>query len=96
MNTHPTYCNVHSERYNLLIYCGKRLDEDFSFTIHWKYLDVSSLFDVFRPPRLRAEQFVPGNQEHVAILKSMGITMIQTKDGRIQLMQTASAVRFME
>ena len=58
--------------------------------------DVSSLFDVFRPPRLRAEQFVPGNQEHVAILKSMGITMIQTKDGRIQLMQTASAVRFME
>ena len=59
-------------------------------------LDVSSLFDVFRPPRLRAEQFVPGNQEHVAILKSMGITMIQTKDGRIQLMQTASAVRFME
>ena len=57
---------------------------------------MSSLFDVFRPPRLRAEQFVPGNQEHVAILKSMGITMIQTKDGRIQLMQTASAVRFMD
>ena len=39
---------------------------------------------------------MPGNQEHVAILKSMGITMIQTKDGRIQLMQTASAVRFMD
>ena len=55
-----------------------------------------SLFDVFRPPRLRAEQFVPGNQEHVGILKSMGITMIQTKDGRIQLMQTASAVRLMD
>lgn len=50
-------------------------------------------FSSNKPPRLRAEQFVPGNQEHVAILKSMGITMIQTKDGRIQLMQTASAAQ---
>ena len=27
------------------------------------------------------------------ILKSMGITVVHTKDGRIQLMQTASSVR---
>lgn len=50
-------------------------------------------FSSNKPPRLRAEQFVPGNQDHVAILKSMGITMIHTKDGRIQLMQTASAAQ---
>ena len=50
-------------------------------------------FFFFRPPRLRAEQFVPGNQEHINVLKAMGITVIQTKDGRIKLMQTASTVR---
>ena len=43
---------------------------------------------------MRAEQFVPGNQEHINVLKAMGITVIQTKDGRIKLMQTASTVRF--
>ena len=48
---------------------------------------------VFRPPRLRPEQFVPGNKEHVAILKSMGITVIQTEAGRIQLLQSAAGVR---
>ena len=36
---------------------------------------------------------MPGNQEHIDTLKSMGITVVQTKDGRIQLMQTASSVR---
>lgn len=46
-----------------------------------------------KPPRLRAEQFVPGNQQHVMILKSMGITVVHTKDGRIQLMQTASSAQ---
>ncbi|XP_073242535.1 ER degradation-enhancing alpha-mannosidase-like protein 3 [Porites lutea] len=46
-----------------------------------------------KPPRLRAEQFVPGNQHHVMILKSMGITVVHTKDGRIQLMQTASSAQ---
>lgn len=56
---------------------------------------VEYLYDYFffRPPKLRAEQFVPGNQEHVNILKAMGITVVQTKDGRIKLMQTASTVR---
>lgn len=54
---------------------------------------VHLLCNCFRPPRLRAEQFVPGNQEHVKILKSMGITVVQTKDGRIQLMQSAASVR---
>ena len=53
----------------------------------------SVLLLILRPPRLRAEQFVPGNQEHVKILKSMGITVVQTKDGRIQLMQSAASVR---
>lgn len=48
-------------------------------------------FSSNKPPRLRAEQFVPGNQEHVKILKSMGITVVQTKDGRIQLMQSAAS-----
>lgn len=47
-------------------------------------------FSSNKPPRLRAEQFVPGNQEHINVLKAMGITVVQTKDGRIKLMQTAS------
>ncbi|XP_031572987.1 ER degradation-enhancing alpha-mannosidase-like protein 3 [Actinia tenebrosa] len=47
-------------------------------------------FSSNKPPRLRAEQFVPGNEEHLEILKSMGITVAQTKEGRIQLMHSAS------
>lgn len=50
-------------------------------------------FSSNKPPQLRAEQFVPGNQEHITILKTMGITVVQTKDGRIQLMQTASSAQ---
>ena len=50
------------------------------------------VFIFIRPPRLRAEQFVPGNQDHLEILKSMGITVAQTKEGRIQLMHSASNV----
>ena len=63
-----------------------------SYLISLRNLSVFLFF--FRPPRLRAEQFVPGNQEHINVLKAMGITVIQTKDGRIKLMQTASTVRF--
>lgn len=59
----------------------------------WFFALSSAPVIPFRPPRLRAEQFVPGNQEHITILKTMGITVVQTKDGRIQLMQTASSVR---
>ncbi|KAK3739589.1 hypothetical protein QZH41_011212, partial [Actinostola sp. cb2023] len=47
-------------------------------------------FTTNRPPRLRAEQFVPGNEDHLEILKSMGITVVHTKEGRIQLMHSAS------
>lgn len=59
----------------------------------WFFALSSAPVIPFRPPRLRAEQFVPGNKEHITILKTMGITVVQTKDGRIQLMQTASSVR---
>ncbi|EDO36928.1 predicted protein [Nematostella vectensis] len=48
-------------------------------------------FSSDKPPRLRAEQFVPGNSEHLSLLKSMGITVAQTKEGKIQLMHTASS-----
>jgi hypothetical protein len=35
---------------------------------------------------------VPGKEEHLEILKSMGITVAQTKEGRIQLMHSAANV----
>ena len=41
---------------------------------------------------MRAEQFEPGNKDHIATLKSMGVNVVQTKDGRIQLIHTASSV----
>jgi hypothetical protein len=43
-------------------------------------------------PLLRAEQFIPGNKDHLLILKAMGISVTKTDDGKVQLMQDASAV----
>ena len=53
------------------------------------------LFSSFRstsPPPLRAEQFIPGNAVHLQILKSMGISVTETDDGKVQLMQNAAVV----
>ncbi|CAB3984728.1 ER degradation-enhancing alpha-mannosidase 3 [Paramuricea clavata] len=42
-------------------------------------------------PLLRAEQFIPGNKDHLLILKAMGISVTKTDDGKVQLMQDASS-----
>ena len=44
------------------------------------------------PPPLRAEQFIPGNAVYLQILKSMGISVTETDDGKVQLMQNAAVV----
>lgn len=41
-------------------------------------------------PRLMAAEFVPGNPDHMQQLTKMGIRLITMKDGRVQLMHTAS------
>ena len=43
-------------------------------------------------PLLRAEQFIPGNKDHLLILKAMGITVTKTDDGKVQLTQDVSSV----
>ncbi|XP_022085237.1 ER degradation-enhancing alpha-mannosidase-like protein 3 isoform X2 [Acanthaster planci] len=40
--------------------------------------------------RLRATQFVPGNEMHMKLLKRMGISLMTMKDGRVQLMHSAA------
>ncbi|XP_002739935.1 ER degradation-enhancing alpha-mannosidase-like protein 3 [Saccoglossus kowalevskii] len=40
--------------------------------------------------QLRAVDFIPGNRDHEAILKQMGIRMVTMRDGRVQLLHTAS------
>ncbi|XP_071490200.1 ER degradation-enhancing alpha-mannosidase-like protein 3 [Diadema antillarum] len=40
--------------------------------------------------RLKAAEFVPGNPDHMQQLTRMGIRLITMKDGRVQLMHTAS------
>ena len=45
--------------------------------------------------RLRAADFIPGNSEHMDELKKMGIRLITLKDGRVQLMHSASQVRYL-
>ncbi|XP_028407570.1 ER degradation-enhancing alpha-mannosidase-like protein 3 [Dendronephthya gigantea] len=42
-------------------------------------------------PLLRAEQFIPGNKDHLLILKAMGISVTKTDDGKVQLMQDANS-----
>ncbi|KAM8930931.1 ER degradation-enhancing alpha-mannosidase-like protein 3 isoform 2-T2 [Pelodytes ibericus] len=42
-----------------------------------------------RPP-LRARDFMASNQEHLDILKKMGVSLIHLKDGRVQLVQHAN------
>nr|XP_026695542.1 ER degradation-enhancing alpha-mannosidase-like protein 3 isoform X3 [Ciona intestinalis] len=39
------------------------------------------------PRTLKASELIPNNQQHIAILKRMGITMVVLKDGKIQLVQ---------
>ncbi|XP_072015808.1 ER degradation-enhancing alpha-mannosidase-like protein 3 isoform X2 [Amphiura filiformis] len=40
--------------------------------------------------RLKAIEFIPGNADHMEELKRMGIRLITLKDGRVQLMHSAS------
>lgn len=47
---------------------------------------------VFREPKLHAEQFQVGNTVHMQLLKEMGITVMQTNDGKVQLMHQAGTV----
>ncbi len=42
--------------------------------------------------RLKAIEFIPGNADHMEELKRMGIRLITLKDGRVQLMHSASQV----
>ena len=46
-----------------------------------------------RTPRLHASDFLPGNADHIKILKAMGVEMAQTSDGRIQLTHSPASVR---
>ncbi|XP_003727929.2 ER degradation-enhancing alpha-mannosidase-like protein 3 [Strongylocentrotus purpuratus] len=41
-------------------------------------------------PRLKAAEFVPGNPDHMQQLNKMGIRLLTMKDGRVQLMHTAT------
>ena len=41
-------------------------------------------------PRLKASDFVAGNQQHLKQLQDMGIRLMTMADGRIQLLHTAS------
>ena len=43
--------------------------------------------------RLSAAEFQAGNKEHVAALERMGIRLVTMKDGRVQLLHTASQVK---
>ena len=51
-----------------------------------------SLFRSSKVGRLKAIEFVPGNADHMEELKRMGIRLITLKDGRVQLMHSASQV----
>ena len=42
--------------------------------------------------RLRAQDFVAGNKQHLLQLKNMGIQLVTMNDGRIQLLHTATEV----
>ncbi len=41
---------------------------------------------------MRAEHFQVGNADHLLLLKDMGITVVQTADGKVQLMHQAGTV----
>lgn len=43
------------------------------------------------PRQLRASEFVPGNQDHINILRKMGITLLVLNDGKVQLVQQQNA-----
>ncbi|XP_033095276.1 ER degradation-enhancing alpha-mannosidase-like protein 3 isoform X2 [Anneissia japonica] len=43
-----------------------------------------------KPNRLKASEFIPGNADQLRDLKRMGIRLVTMKDGRVQLMHTAS------
>ncbi|XP_077987220.1 ER degradation-enhancing alpha-mannosidase-like protein 3 [Glandiceps talaboti] len=43
-----------------------------------------------KPGSLRAAEFIPGNKDHENILKKMGIRLVTMRDGRVQLLHTAS------
>ena len=45
-----------------------------------------------RTPKLLAENFQIGNAEHIRLLKEMGITVIQSNDGKVQLVHQAGTV----
>ena len=45
-----------------------------------------------RTPKLLAESFQIGNTEHIRLLKEMGITVIQSNDGKVQLVHQAGTV----
>eukprot|EP00794_Sanderia_malayensis_P017887 gene17887-19669_t len=45
--------------------------------------------DPNRQPKLRADQFQVGNAMHLQLLKAMGISVIQTNDGKVQLVHQA-------
>nr|XP_054769385.1 ER degradation-enhancing alpha-mannosidase-like protein 3 [Lytechinus pictus] len=45
---------------------------------------------VSNAPRLKAAEFVPGNPDHMQQLNKMGIRLLTMKDGRVQLMHTAT------
>jgi len=57
-------------------------------------LDDSTLnSDPNRTPKLLAENFQIGNTEHMQLLKEMGITVIQSNDGKIQLVHQAGTAQ---
>ena len=45
-----------------------------------------------RSRRLRADEFISGNSEHLEDLRRMGIKIVTMNDGRVQLLHTASEV----
>lgn len=45
-----------------------------------------------RPRRLKAEQFSVTNQEHLKILKELGISMVNEANGKVQLVHQAALV----
>ncbi|XP_065067856.1 ER degradation-enhancing alpha-mannosidase-like protein 3 [Rhopilema esculentum] len=54
-----------------------------------KQPDITLSYDPNREPKLRAEHFQVGNTDHLQLLKEMGINVLQTNDGKVQLIHQA-------